>query len=786
MNLPPALPSDNMNKLPTILIVDDEAANLGVLSNYLEQAGYRVLIARDGESGWEKAQYAQPDLILLDVLMPGIDGFELCRRLQADHATKDIPVIFMTILEDTKDKIKGLALGGVDYIAKPFQQEEVLARVATHLRIRRLTKELEMAKASLETQVEERTYALQASETRYRALYHDNPSMFFTVDSKGTILSANSFAADQLGYTVDELEGQPLLKLYYEAEHTAVLTQYQHCLQTPGQVETWHFRKMRKDGTLLWAEEFVRPVIGTTGEVQVLIVCQDISARKQSELEKENLLKQIQNQVQQVQYIIDTVPEGVLLLSEAGQVRLTNPVAQRFLHLLAPDWENGRLTHLGATPLKELLTSPPKGLWHEISVDSYYFEVIARPVENGPTNPGWVLVLRDVTQGREIERRIQEQERLAAVGQLAAGIAHDFNNILAVITLYTQVMLQNPDLETRLNERLQIIEEQSYRASNLIQQILDFSRQSIMEQQPLDMVSFFKELIRLLKRTLPEDIQIDLTHGPENYIIFADLSRIQQVFMNLAVNARDAMPTGGRLTFQLEKLHITKKAEMPLPGMSLGSWIHINVADNGLGIPDEIRPHIFEPFFTTKSVGKGTGLGLAQVYGIIQQHQGYIDVQAKDEQGTAFSLYLPAYVTDSSEEAAMFQSLHDDLPQGQGQTVLLVEDEAATRQALLDSLMTLNYAVLEAPNGREALMLLEQRHNEIALILSDAVMPEMGGIALFHAVRELGISIPFVILTGHVIERDREALRAQGLDGWLTKPPDLAKLAGLLAHLLSE
>jgi two-component system, cell cycle sensor histidine kinase and response regulator CckA len=776
-------PDEPASRIQTILIIDDEITNLGVLSNYLEEAGYQVLTARDGESGLQKAQYARPDLILLDVILSGIDGFETCRRLKADKTTKDIPVIFITILEDTADKVKGFAAGGVDYIPKPFQQEEVLARLSIHLRLRSLTRALEEAKASLEKQVKARTKALQISEARYRALYQDNPSMFFTLDAEGTVVSVNTFGASQLGYTIEELEGQSVLNVFYEEDQEAVTTRLQHCLQNPWQTEIWQFRKVRKDGSLLWAEEFARAVEGPEGDVQILVVCQNITDRKQAELEREQLLAQIREQAQQMQNIIDTVPEGVLLLSADAQVRMTNPTAEQYLALLAPDWCNGRLAHLGSHPLNDLLTSPPKGLWHDVSANGRRFEVIARPVENGPTNQGWVLVLRDVTQERAIQRRVQEQERLAAVGQLAAGIAHDFNNILAVISLYSQITLRTVALSPRVQERMQTIDQQAKRASDLIEQILDFSRQSIMNRQPLDLLSFLKNLAKLLKRTLPENIHQKLVHAEDTYVVFADSSRLQQVFMNLAVNARDAMPEGGDLTITLDTLLVRSPSDAPLPGMSRGKWIQIAVTDSGAGINSEMLSRIFEPFFTTKEVGQGTGLGLAQVYGIVQQHQGLIDVRSEVRQGTTFLLYFPAYVAEWQEVPEVKP---DALPKGEGQMILLVEDEMATRQALAESLTILNYTVIEARNGREALTLLQQHNSKIDLILSDAVMPEMGGISLLHSVRQLEVDIPFVVITGHVIEKDMEALRTQGLSAWLVKPPDLAELAGLLAQLLAR
>lgn len=672
---------ENPNEAPasqnqTILIVDDTSANLAVVGDYLAQQGYQVMVALTGEAGVRLAQEAHPDLILLDVLLPGIDGFETCRRLKADEQTRDIPVIFMTIVTRTEDKVRGFAAGGVDYITKPFQHEEVLARVATHLRIRELTQKLEEANASLEQRVEERTAALAETNIRLK---------------------------------------------------------------------------------------------------------EEIAERKKSEEERERLLHQIRQHAKEVQFIVDTVPEGMFLLSENGRVRLANAIAEQYLDILSPGWETNPLNCLGQYPLVDLMTSPPKGLWHDVVMEERLFNVIARPVENGPTNEGWVFVIRDVTREREIQRHLQAHERLAAVGQLAAGIAHDFNNTLAVIQLYTELLLRTLELSPQAEDRLHILEQQTQRASELIQQILDFSHQSVMERQPLNLSPFLKELVRLLRRTLPESIDIELDYAQDAYVIHADPSRIQQAIMNLAVNARDAMGEGGDLRIGLDRVRLGPGELPPAPGMGPGEWIRVSIADSGTGIPAEVVAHIFEPFFTTKERGRGTGLGLAQVYGIVQQHDGFIGVTTEVGRGTTFQLYFPAFAADCPAVAEPPEAV---LPQGQKQVVLVVEDEEAMRQALVESLALLNYSVREARNGREALAILAQNNHEIALVLSDAVMPEMGGVALFHALREQGLAIPFVIVTGNAVEKDMENLRALGLYGWLKKPLELSKLAELLRHVL--
>lgn len=505
--------------------------------------------------------------------------------------------------------------------------------------------------------------------------------------------------------------------------------------------------------------------------------------RKRAQEAQARLLVQIQEQAQQVHNIMDTVPEGVVLLGKNLFVTLTNPVARQYLAQLAPNWENSALNALGSVALPELLTSPPKGLWHEVKSNDLVFEVIARPIENSPSNGGWVLVLRDVTQERDIQNRVQRQDRLVAVGQMAAGIAHDFNNILTVIRLYAQLILRTVEIPKHAEERLNTIEQQTERATDLIQQILDFSRQSMLERQSFDLLPFIKRLVKLLDRTLPDNVAITFEHTNQAFHILADPSRIQQIVMNLAVNARDAMPEGGELHMTLKQVQIAEKKSLSLNDLPPGPWVLLEVTDNGTGIDPEVLAHIFEPFFTTKQVGEGTGLGLAQVYGIMQQHEGCIDVVSQVGRGTTFSLYFPALGTVAGAAVTPDQSL---LTLGQGQTLLLVEDNQPAREALLGSLSLLNYEVVAAANGRQALEILAEKEACVDLVLSDVVMPEMGGIALFHAMHEQYPGIPVVLLTGHAMNNDMENLKLLGLSGWMPKPPDLAALSHLLADVLAD
>ena len=656
-------------------------------------------------------------------------------------------------------------------------------------------------------------------EIEERRLYLESvlacaPDAIVTLDAHHNVLEWNLGAERLFGYTPKEVVGRNLDSLITGSDTNTFeeATGLTRRILAGGSVPATEVVRYRKDGSPVDVIASGSPILVRDEVVGVVTVYTDITERKRAEEERARLLAQIREQAQQVQQIIDTMPEGVLLLDADGQVILANPVAEGDLAVLADAQMGDTLTHLGGRSLEELLTSPPKGLWHEVTTDSRRFEVIARPLGTGPTplraeptrlsssqaqdeTGGWVLVIRDVTREREVQQRAQQQDRLAVVGQLAAGIAHDFNNIMATIILYAQMASRAEGLSARDRERLAMINQQAKHATNLIQQILDFSRRAVLEQQPLDLSPLLKEHVKLLERTLPENIEIKLVYGRDEYTVYADPTRMQQVMMNLGLNARDAMPEGGSLRFGLERVPTLPPGLRPSPpqaeGTEGGEWVQVTVSDTGTGIPPDVLPHIFDPFFTTKAPGEGSGLGLAQVHGIVKQHGGEIGVKSQAGQGTTFTIYLPALPVHPAE------AVNRELPplaKGQGETVLVVEDDRATREALVDSLELLNYRVLAAANGREALAILERQTSEVsedfrslgvALVLSDVVMPRMGGIKLLQALKERGLVVRVVMLTGHQLGKELEELRAQGMSDWLPKPPSLEQLAEVVARALN-
>ncbi len=540
------------------------------------------------------------------------------------------------------------------------------------------------------------------------------------------------------------------------------------------------YRIINADGEIRWVWEQGRGIPASRREPAQYLegFITDISERKQAETEREEIFQQLQEQTQRLQQIMDTVSDGMLLLDADKQILLANPVAESYLATLASVKTDGRLRMLAHRPIEEVLTPPTQELWHEIETANRIFEVTAKPLLNKENPAGWTLVLRDVTREREMQKRLQQQERLAAVGQLAAGIAHDFNNIMAVIILYGDLLRRSMS-SSQEKERVNTIMQQANRAADLIDQLLDFSRRAVFERRPMDMVPFLKEQVKLYERTLPDNIDVRLQYSADDHTINADPTRIQQVIMNLVVNARDAMPQGGQLLLSLEHLSFSKE-ELPVPTMGTGEWIRLDVRDTGSGMSEEVRSHLFEPFFTTKEPGAGSGLGLAQVYGIVKQHEGEITVTTEVGEGTTFHIYLPAFASPIKETWAWQKE--DALPQGQQELVLVVEDNEATRGALVSSLDLLNYQTLEARNGAEALHLLTHR-DDVDLVLTDMIMREMSGIDLLRAMEKQHINLPVILLSGHPRDQNIEDVETLKVSyTWLSKPVALEKLAHALMN----
>ncbi len=741
-----------------ILFVEDFPHDAELAMRELSRSGLLFEAQRvDTSASFSQAlTLFQPDLIISDYAMPEFDGMDALQIVLERAPT--IPFIVLTGSQNEETAVNCMKAGAVDYVLKeqmtrlPFAVTEALEQ-----------KKIRQAKEAAERALREKTEELD----HYFNSAHD---LFCITDTEGYFRRLNPAWEVTLGYPLAELLGQPLLDFVHPDDVATTATAVQ-ALVARREVTNFINRYRHKEGSYRWIEWHATMVGGF-----IYAAARNISAQKAYDAEREQFLRQIQDQAERVQQIVDTVPEGMILLDRDRRIKLANPVAYSYLAQLGVNGD-GRfpLTSLGNRPLNDLLIPSPPELWQEIEAGERFFEVAASLLSDAPQPGDWVLVIRDITQRREAQLYQQVQDRLATVGQLAAGIAHDFNNTMGVITLYTEMILGTTELPADQAKRLEVIHHQARQATNLINQILDFSRRSVMELAPMNLLPPVKEIIKLLERTLPENIHLSLSYDQNEYFVQVDLTRLQQVLMNLAINARDAMPNGGELRFRLNTHHIAPRSAPPLPDMGDGDWLELLIEDTGEGIQSEHLPHLFEPFFTTKEPGKGTGLGLAQVYGIIKQHGGSIDVQSQHGVGATFRIYLPLLPAEVTPQAAPQESTS---PPGGQETILLVEDNVGMREAVAEVLRKLGYQVRSMGTGFEALEYLSRENETVGLVLTDLVMPEMGGLELYEILQEQYPAVKVLVMSGYALEESGFQTLQQGSVPWIQKPfsvPDLAR-----------
>ena len=525
--------------------------------------------------------------------------------------------------------------------------------------------------------------------------------------------------------------------------------------------------------------ELERRVEGRTAELR------RANEQLQDEISERKLAEEaIRASQKQLQGLVDHVPEGICLLDVQSRLVLANPVGLEYLQVLAGAAVGDTVTRVGDQALARMLRPSRDGRPHEVVTEGpprQVFEVEVALIAEELAEERWVLVMRDLTQERDREKKIRQQYHLASVGQLAAGIAHDFNNMLTAIMGYAQVLSMREEVAKLAKEELDVIVSQGERAAQLIRQILDFSRQTVAARVPLDLVPFLKEGVKLLRPGLPENIQITMDAEVDHCPVEGNPTQLQQVFTNLAVNARDAMPEGGHLRVGVSVLRLEANEAPLFVDMPPGDWGVFTVSDTGCGIPGEVLNHIYEPFFTTKPIGKGTGLGLSQVYGIVTQHGGFIDVASNEGGGTRFTVYLPAGDGAAQEEGEVRRPVQ----RGMGNTVLLVEDQEVVLRSTRRLLETLGYDVVSASNGREALDTYREQGDEIAVILTDLVMPQMGGVELLEDLEGAGADTPVVLMTGYgaeTIGNKTDVLKKAA--GLLEKPLVIDRVAQALSEAI--
>jgi PAS domain S-box-containing protein len=620
--------------------------------------------------------------------------------------------------------------------------------------------------------------ALRESERRFRGLFEDNHAVMLLVDPKsGSVVDANPAAVSYYGWSREELlrrnisEINTLSPEEIAAEMRAASENRRHL---------FHFRHRRADGSIRDVEISTSCV--PFGDRQLLhSIVHDITARKQAE-EQNNLLRQTINGHNDGAYWMDVDNRFVFVNDTAcrvlgyareeligQQVELVSPLATA---------ERMREVWVGFQPEKHLAFET---VHRRKDGSEFPVEIMSTCIEHDGRRfiCGFA---RDISGRKAIEAQLLQAQRMEAVGTLASGIAHDLNNILAPMLMVSGLLKDKlPDEQDQ--EMLAILQNEARRGGEIIKQLLTYSRGMEGQRKLVQPRYAFKELMAMLRETFPREIDLRLQLAKDLWPIFADPTQLHQLAMNLCVNARDAMPRGGHLTFSASNLDVLA-GHVALPASAQpGPYVLIEVADSGHGILPEIRDRIFDPFFTTKAFGKGTGLGLATVLGIARSHGGFVTVESTPGQGSVFRVFLPALPGEGTAESS--ESRPAPQP-GQGQLILVVDDERNIRESTRIALQRHGFSVEMAVNGEDALAQYRRNRERIRLVVTDVMMPTMGGVAFIRQLRELNAKLPIVVTSGLTDDTSRAELAELDVAEFLMKPLDVSSLLAAVQRGLSR
>ncbi len=653
-----------------VLLVDDLPHKLTALKAILENENLSLITATSGFDALRNLLREDFAVILLDVMMPGLDGFETAALIRQRKRSEHTPIIFITANLADNNLSKGYSLGAVDYIYAPVVPEILKAKVAVFVELFRINRKVRQQTRALRTytldlevvnkQLEHRTRELQSSRESFRNIVEKNQEGIAVVDAAGSIRFANPAFARLVG---EGNGGGPPVGVIGRP--------------FPFQLEVGTIRELQHPG-----------------------------------------------------------PDGKTIPIEVA--------------LAETQWEGGT---------------------------------------------AYLASLRDVsmrieaeTALRESEEKLRQAQKLESIGRLAGGVAHDFNNLLTAINGYTDMVIASLDDSDTNKTYLQEVRRSGERAAELTHQLLAYSRKQVLVPKLLNLNSVVDNMTNMLRRLIGDNIDLDSAPDPDLGLVKADPGQLEQLIMNLVVNAKDAMPEGGRITVAtgMETLAQDSDALHPIDkelSVAPGRYVVLSVSDTGIGMDDDTRSRIFEPFFTTKDVGKGTGLGLSMVYGFVKQSGGNITVTSAPGEGSTFRIYLPLA---SGGEAWSPEVKAGTVVQPGSETILLVEDEATVRKFLLNVLTQVGYRVIEAEDGRHALEITGSLTEPIHLLLTDVMMANMGGRELAARLSERRPGLKILFMSGYA-----EDVRPEGWDGrdgvdFLQKPFSPGMLAKRVRSVLDS
>ncbi len=726
-----------------VLLVEHTQADIDLSLLELKKAGVAVCadVAQTPEEFGQRLLQNHYDIILADYRLPDWTGLDALAMLR--HLGQDTPFLLVTGTLGDEVAVECIKQGVTDYVLK-----ERLARLP--LAVQRALEEAALRRERAHAQ-----RALHDSEASFRLLFANNPLPMWVYDKESLqFLQVNDAAMEHYGYAREEFLGVRITDLW-PPEDLPRLLEGMTAGQTAGEL-AGEWRHRLKDGRTIDVEVFSHRLEFAERDA-ALVVAQDVTERKRAE----EALRRSETRYRE---LVENATYGIFRATLSGKFLDVNPA---LAHMLGYDSKAELLSRDLATDVyhdpaaRERIieqysqTGRVDGAeveWKRKDGSIITVRLSGRAVGHEPGHIEELeVIIEDITGRRAVEKQMRQVQKFEAIGQLAGGIAHDFNNVIGAILGWGEIGLEQVPAESPLRNHFRKICEQAQRAAGLTRQLLAFARRQVLEPRNINLNYTITDLLTMLGRVIGSEIELKTVSAPDLGAVRADPSQIEQVLMNLCLNARDAMPHGGRLTIETRNVEVGEDYTRLYSYVRPGPYVQLSVSDTGIGMDAATREHIFEPFFTTKEPGKGTGLGLATVYGVVKQHGGFVHVYSEPGRGSTFHVYLP--VSDEALPPRDRKEKAGAAPVRRGtETILVAEDHDGLREIACATLERLGYCVIAASDGQQALETFQQRYGEIDLVLLDVVMPKLDGQQLYVHMCAVKPEVPAIFTTGYSTE----------------------------------